>query len=190
MVQSQAANMPTWKANIQNGLPAVRFDGVSSYMTNDEPFSSAAQPSLSPVQPMTIVMVFRDNSANGTQVFLDSFPLGGNSELERYSGPFTIYAGAGQSAGAGAPADSQWHIWMNLFNGGSSKYKIDSGPLTSYPSNPGGGQPISRFVLGLYPNSSTYFAGMDVGEVICLTGDQTANAAAIFNYLDARWKVY
>jgi hypothetical protein len=171
---------PTWSSAVKNGLPAVVFASASSQETfTSSTFSSQAQPT-------TIFLVYKlTDSASGFEQVMGSYGSGTGYAIMDNSGPASVYAGSYQ---AGWSFDNNWHIVMVVFNGASSKYRLDGGADTSF-SGTLGTDAINSVDLGKNNVSSGYYGG-DIGEVVYYSGDQSANEVKIFGYLDGRWAAY
>ena len=122
------------------------------------------------------------------ELFLSGIPSASDVRIENYNDTFTIYDGGIDGTG-GHPSDNNWHVAMFVFNGASSKYRVDGGSDTVFGSNPGN-NPINSIKLGNYQgNSSVQPATYNLGEFACYSGDQSTNESAIFGYLTNRWAI-
>jgi hypothetical protein len=173
---------PIFKTAQQNGLPAVLFNGANStYLATPANFASQSQ-------PFTIFIVFKDRDSTGS---IPIGPAGGGSDfrwIRQAYGVYDISAGGAGSGPVEPVTDNNWHILMLVFNGLNSKWRQDGGAVTAFSSSPGP-NPINSISLGAY-QSNLANATITCGEVIFYSGDQSVNAATIFDYLDGRWGVY
>jgi hypothetical protein len=173
---------PIFKTAQQNGLPAVLFNGANStYLATPANFASQSQ-------PFTIFIVFKDRDSTGS---IPIGPAGGGSDfrwIRQAYGVYDISAGGAGSGPVEPVTDNNSHILMLVFNGLNSKWRQDGGAVTAFSSSPGP-NPINSISLGAY-QSNLANATITCGEVIFYSGDQSVNAATIFDYLDGRWGVY
>jgi hypothetical protein len=172
---------PTWNSNVKNGLPAVTFASASM----QEAFTSSAFSSQS--QPVTIFVVSKTVDApTGFECMMGSYGAGTQYEVVDNSGPGVLYAGGAYSTAF--TFDNNWHITMLVLNGSSSKYRVDNGSDTVIKGNIGNNA-VNSLEIGRSSLHTDYWGGQ-VGEVVFCSGDQSANEAAIFGYLNGRWGAY
>ncbi len=180
-LQQTASNQqPIFQTSAQNGRSAVLFDGVSSFLTNSSPKLTASY------QPYTIFLVYR--YAGPLNAF-QSYYLGNTPGVPSWffgcrQGSNAVYAGG---IGSIVPIDPNWHMVMLVVNGASSKYRIDGGPDTPLSGNPGT-TPICSLEMGGQAGKAS-LARVYLGELLIYNGNQSANEAAIFNYLESRWAI-
>ena len=196
LVQTSVSNQPTFQTNQQSGLPAVLFDGVTSFLTNATWFD---QP-----QPFTLVLVYKYLGAQ--QAFGAEF-IGNPRSYSWAVGDsqgnvgYYIQSESGVSGIVYAdenPADAAWHILMIVFNGSHSLSRVAGfntfpGCGISVTNTPIigtlGNCPISSLELGgqMTPN---FLGNVQLGEIIIYNGDQgTTNGTNIFNYLSTKWAI-
>jgi hypothetical protein len=178
--QSSVTNQPIFQTAQQNGLPAVLFDGVSSYLTTSRSFSAINQ-------PLTVFIVYQYvGPLNGFQnIFVGNIPNNSSWWVGNRQGSNAIYAAGGN--GSAFPIDPNWHMIMFVVNGTNSIYRIDGGTNTPVTGNPGTGGITSLEIGGQAGRAS--LANVYLGETLIYNGDQSANEAAIFNYLESRWGI-
>ena len=141
------AAQPTYKVNIQNSLPIVRFSG-SNYMT--------ATVTLS--QPLTVFLV-GDTTSTAANDFLDGLSY---YYMDVQVGSATsLYIGAGGFTCAAVSNLETFSVLMGLFNSPSS-YVGSNGTLSS-ALNPGTNGTGGQVLLGGYTG---YHLQGDLGEVV------------------------
>lgn len=184
--QNSVTNQPTFQTAQQNGLPAVLFDGVSSYLTNSTTYTPATS------QPFTAFLVYKYNGPNGVwaNAFVGGSFAGGNGSWFLGVGTGAISFDLFETSISCYQADPNWHIAMFVVNGTNSKYRLDRGIDTPGTGNPGTGF-INSLEMGGTGGSAQLWtlANAYLGELLIYNGDQSANENAIFNYLDGRWAI-
>lgn len=180
-------NRPTLKANIQNGKPAVQFDGIDDYM-----LASAFQ--AYPSKRGLVVAVFQDvmNGSNGAVV--GSNPAGATPFIcfESTTAPaagITYFDGVALLNAAAADVRLQTHVKAWWRDGDTTlKHRRDAAASDSFTI--ANNQPSSAVVsVGAYTDAS---AGFFTGYLMALAlfGDKTlAQVQAIESTLDSAWGV-
>ncbi|MCK5606161.1 hypothetical protein KAR91_29955, partial [Candidatus Pacearchaeota archaeon] len=120
--QGVAARRPTYRENIINTRPIVRFDGTDDYLATAA-FSSAL------TQPNTIIAVGNMKNIEGDDAYFVDGVVGGSrhailSNLVRNPDGLYAHAGADFQPDVAFPKNS-WHIHSVLFNGAASEYWLD-----------------------------------------------------------------
>jgi hypothetical protein len=181
VVQTVSSNQPIFKTAQQNGLPAVLFDGVSSYLTNGNSFPVASQ-------PLTIFLVYKYTGPenNFQNVFIGNIYSKTSWFVGIYESNVAVYAGG--SGSAAVRADPNWHMIMFVVNGSNSIYRIDGGTDTPVTGNPGTNG-INSLEIGGQAGYAWSLVNGYVGEFLIYNGDQSTNETAIFNYLESRWAI-
>jgi hypothetical protein len=199
VVQTSVRNQPTFQTNQQNGLPAVLFDGVASFLTNSTFFN---QP-----QPFTLVLVYK--YLGPQQAYGASF-IGNDQSYSWAVGASQGYMEYYIQSESGVsrimypvenPADAAWHILMIVFNGSNSLFRAAGfDAFTGYGAFYGATNTPIAGTLGGCPIMGTLELGGQMGtnslgnvllgEVIIYDGDQgSTNGTNIFNYLGNRWNL-
>ena len=180
--QSTTANKPTYKVNIINGLPVVRFDGIDDYMDMNIH-------TLIP-QPCTYFMVCK--SSTWQAMIIDS--TAGNRNLIQSAfdpGPenheVNLYAGTGPIAGTQPMSTTNALLISVIFNSANSKSWLngvldvnqDIGNL-----NLGGGPRIGASIV-----PGTFLAG-DIAEVLIYdSAINDSNRISIQNHLISKYAI-
>jgi hypothetical protein len=170
---TEATNPPSYRTNVVNGFPVVRFDGV-----NDK-LQTASFPLA---QPLTIFAVFRHSSlATTNKTVFDGLTNLSAMLSGQVTGPQWIaFAGTNLFDGT---ADTNWHVATVVFNGGSSNIRIDGGPGVT--GNAGTATP-SGITLGSRGSGINFFVG-DIFEVTVYSSAlSTTNINSVGAYLAAR----
>jgi hypothetical protein len=183
LTQSTATKFPQYKANLQNGLPMVRFDGVDDLL--------ASVSTINFTDPTWILMAVIPRSfaangvlcdgSNGSSPFHQAFFEGaGLLQLENSA------AGPSQS---GMTAGSAY-IVEGIFNGASSILNVNNG--TDQTGNAGTGNATQNFTLGAQAGGSPNPSQIDVGEVIVFPNYSPSANDRLYakQYLDSRWNAY
>lgn len=116
--QATAANKPTYKLNIFNGQPVVRF-AATDYLATSA-FTELAQPN-------TVFIVATGAETNGAQ-FLDGIDVNKRHAIYQAGGATNLYAGATLN---GMAHDSAKHVYVAIFAGASSKLYRDGGAAST-----------------------------------------------------------
>jgi len=168
-----AGNAPTFKTNIVNNNPIVRFDGVDDFL--DVSFSIISQ-------PVNIYLAFKMQSLTSRDDVLDS----NNTNTQFLFGPrstnYTLFAGSFISGGS---PDTNFHIASWLGDGSSSTIRIDGTQVAS--GNPGSngldGITLGANAFGNLP------AEVDIGEILVYPQDKSSKQSSIETYLGNKWGV-
>jgi len=164
-------NRPIYKPNIINGKPVVRFDG------NDDALSV----SWSPIsQPNVIFAVTQKRSTNDNYLF-DSKSGSDRHLLNISSGNFLV--GTSRGNFTGSPVDTSPHILTMIFDGSSSKLRIDG--TVDATGNPGGDS-MEGLTLG---NENSRFGpgDWDVGEFLVYHTQPTVTD--VESFLSSKWGI-
>jgi hypothetical protein len=188
VVQTSPTNQPQFVTNQQNGLPAVLFDGKSSYLTNVVGWFTPGQS-----HPLTIFTVYKYlGTAGFGNAFVGSVPGQVSWSLGESSGFITVYSqGMSGTLGNLYPIepvfDAAWHILMVVFKGSNSYFRVDGGTNTPIGGTMGSAG-ITSLELGGHTAGNS-LANCLLGELIFDNGDQSSREAAIFTYLSSRWAI-
>lgn len=168
--QATADNKPTYKTNILNGLPVVRFDGTADFLQT---------PDLGLSQPGTVLIVASRTAA------AERHMLDGTSTRWLMGGTATNWIMfAGSVLDTGDAQDTDAHVHTCIFNGASSKYRLDG---TEIGSGDAGAQGLAMTLIGC-GNSQTAFHPGDIAEVLIYDSALSAgNLALVEAYLSAKY---
>jgi hypothetical protein len=170
---------PTYKTNIRNGLPVVRFDGSDDELAGGDLsalFSTGAS-------------VFAAVSSSNSQFVVyehGQIDMWWSFSGAGYWGPFRS-ARLASTPGSGLPTSSGWHMWsMTADNGSNYKMWLD----TVSQINDTGGFTFSggtQHRIGRQHPNGTYTA-MDLGELIVYDSALSGtDRASVESYLNDRW---
>lgn len=148
--QGTAGARPTYRTNVLNGKPVVRFDGVDDRL---------ACATFALAQPFTRVSVMaRTGNAGAVVYYFDGDTVNTAGLYKSATDEWHLFAGADLADGA---ANTSFHILVGVFNGASSNLRVDSGAGTT--GNAGAGSPngltVGSAAGGLVPGAC------DVAEV-------------------------
>ncbi len=174
---------PTYKTNIQYGLPIVRFDGVANIMSIASGLPTA--------QPDTMIFCGKQTSKSTPARYFDN----GNGVTGRQL--FGLAGGAGAAATgfletfAGTVVrdaidhSGTFHVLSCVFNGASSFGYVD-GVLTIGPSNMGANAGVSSGKIG--GDATTVFMTGDICEMfIYNSGLSAPDRQSVETYLKSKW---
>jgi hypothetical protein len=176
---TEATNRPTYKTNVLNGHPCVRFDGTNDILSNA---------SVDLVQPITIALKFALLSTTGTQ---ESFFSGNNFLPLIYkanSNPDTWAYYATAAIDSGVVIDTNFNTIVATFNGASSTLRLNGSQIAA--SNPGTSGATAKVAIGAAIDSGgtpSEFSDIDICEVLIYDG--TESATGIESYFTAHWAV-
>lgn len=176
--QTNPAKRPTYKTNILNGRPVVRFDADLAHMNNI---------SLNVAQPMTVFAVFQVKQTGPWSVFSVRAFLSGNSLAESW-----LYAGGGGGQELYYPSgitQSTWYTFAGRFNGASSKgNRSDSGATTAHAMGSLGWEGSNAQVIG--GTDAFYSANIDAAEyIIYNTVLSGADVDLVGQYLQGKYGI-
>lgn len=178
--QATSTKRGTLKTGIQNGLPAIRFDGVDDFL------QSAA---FTLAQPWTLVIACRwlRALAGAGEYAVDGLALNSAAFFrDQTTGAQTTYAGAfGPTVTAGATTAA---IYALVWNGVSTTLQYNGNAANT--GNAGTGTP-GGITIGIGADGSQVPANVDCFEVLAFgsalaAGDRTS----LINYLNGRWGIY
>lgn len=174
---------PTYKTNIVNGLPVVRFDG-----TNDVLIS----PSFSYEQPSTIFMVNKTTSSDFKYWFSSRGGFGMAAYQNAGSPTLSMYAGsAGQPASNrlnGSLPPSSFELWRMKYNGASSALHLNNAAQTYATGSPGSNSGDGLYLGNRYDESLP--AGVDFAEFLIYDpAPGASDVAAIEAYLATKYGI-
>lgn len=166
---------PTYKANILNGLPVVRFGG--SHFLDQASFSQS--------QPATIFAVSKLTLAGASNRMIFS-KNGGAGEHTLYYGSQLLSMYAGSIVTGGSSLLNAWDVLTATWNGGSSSGWVNGG--TAAITGNVGSQATTTYRIG--SNTSSAFLTGDIAEIIYYSGALSlANRQAVQAYLGAKYGI-
>jgi hypothetical protein len=172
--QSSAGAKPTYKTNIVNGKPVIRFDGSSDVMAV----------TYTQLQPVTaFVIAACDTFAGDNRTLFDGQTI--NTMIFRIdsaTGVTTLYAGAVLQHTA--IVEDTWTILTAVVNGASSKIFVSGGTPASGDA---GAQTFTGLTVGRDGTSTAFWAG-DIAEIILYdTSLSNANLNNVGTYLATKY---
>lgn len=179
--QATSTKRPLLKLAIKNGKNVVRFDGVDDFLQG---------PSFTGVSmPYTVFIVFAGTgAANNSRCYFDLDAT--NVFLLKHTSLAWNYFGGTSLNGFGS-TDTNFHVMSIVFNGATSKHRLDGGAEAMDTFNTGSTQATQVTLACLQTGASTNAAGCDIGEFIVVSGEPSlTNKIGVFNYLDTFWGVY
>lgn len=173
LIQATAANRPIYKANIQNNLPVVRFNGLTAAM--------AVTYTLN--QPEQIFSVLAQQAwVSNTGLFAGI--TGAAMRLQTSSSsPNVKMVGGVNSSLTAAITVGAFHSVQPIFNGVSSSMQVDSSVVLS--NQPLGTTGAGGITLGALEGGSSN-AQVDIGEW-GVTSSINNQQTTIYNYLKGRY---
>jgi hypothetical protein len=175
LVQAAAAARPTYKLEIANDLPVLRFDGIDDVIS-----ASFALP-----QPCTIIVVagFRDPAVPIPNTIVGG---AGNTFILSRASDSSLECWAGSNTLAAAALSAKFRAYGLELSGATSKMFVDG--QTIQTGNPGTNAPGGIF-LGRQADGSKG-SQVDVGEVLVYSRALTpTELAQLQAYLKVRWGV-
>lgn len=182
LTQGTAGNRPVYKANIQNGLPAVWCNGdwMSAVFT-------LPQPSYLFIVAKILTVAAQKYLADGGGAFTNLLQLNGSANFDLYAGAGGVSFSTPRIGGPQSGSVIDWSIARaigGLANGASSELRVDGSWVAT--GNAGttaaGGVTIGAGGAGANPINA-YFH-----EVIVLNRAPTApESANLFGYARTRW---
>lgn len=179
--QASGGNKPIYKTNILNGQPVLRFDGLSSFMTNS--FGTTV------AQPMTVFMVVNNFISPRGSYMLDGIDAtnrlavldgndGATNSLNEYAGSSVLTPGYGMLLGGA-------HDYQISVNGATSNGYVDDTHI--YTNQDLGSLGVAGFTLFDRYTQLTQGAG-DMAEMIVYTKTLTSTERLqIETYLAAKY---
>ena len=173
--QATAAKKPTYKTNIQNGKPVVRFDGADDYL------QTATIGALA--QPNTVCIV----GALGVGDFLLDGGVGGTARhVLLDSGGFVSWS-AGTVVSSTVATPIALSVLTATFNGASSILRRNGAQIKAGNI---GAQSCDGWTIGGRFNGATVLGG-DIAEVVFCSGLLSdALITQVENYYNSKWAIY
>ena len=178
--QATAGKRPLYKTSIQNGLPAILFDGTNDVMTSG---AIDAQPvTIAIVAKMTTVSTYFYDGADGSNRCALGDGVGGVANKAGYFAGTTVIEANYTVAG------SPFNLWLTEFNGASSSLRKNAAAFAS--GNPGTQGLANGITLGNRLGLSFYLNGYVAELLIYKTAAlPTASRDALEAYLRTKWNV-
>jgi Periplasmic copper-binding protein (NosD) len=173
-----ASGSPTFKTNIQNGLPAIRLNGTSGYLANGTgPLRS---------QPITVFVVATQASNSSGAKSLFNSRVGNTAALfineSQLIGLYAGSIGTGPSQTIGSA-----HVFEAVVNGSSSSVGVDGSLTTVNPGIQGLGGGVT---LGANSTVTGEFFNGDIFEAVLYKGAMsTSERSAVRTTLSAKWGI-
>lgn len=161
LTQGTAGKQPLFVASAQNGLPAVRCDGVDDFLQSGAYVDT---------EPVTLFVVFKTitlGTGGVHDVLWDGVLAGSQYAINQNGGNFALFNSNGAGLNSTTIATGTYHYGTNIYNGVSSVTRLDgsqtaAGSIGAAPAAPGG------FTLGGFGDGSrTYNA--EYAEVLQYT---------------------
>lgn len=186
------AQQPTYKTNIQNGLPIVRFQGTTPIWleTPNAPLTTG--------QDFSLFIVVRNNVPAGPPTYMapvwicGNTGVGGNgfqfyndtTETFVYNplGAFPVIVSGGAPTGFKMYTSTYTAGSMNVYLSGSSIYSGGAGMYSAVAASLVGVNPAST---GARPTADCDYAEIILYNRVVTSGEQTT----IQNYLTAKWNL-
>lgn len=203
-VQATGLDQPLYRTNIVNGLPVVRFDGVSDFL--ESPYSASDDPNTI---HQTIFTVFRTNNAGTIQMIVwqgSGSANGWGPEFEIHSnignGLLAVnFVGAAVGGQNGEPGSvisftdtTNFHILTTIFTNLRTipivSVSLDGGAFVTTSSN--GGDEIQGWIgstrIGRPGVATRFFTG-DIAEVLIFDSDMTEETDRVISYLKMKYNI-
>lgn len=175
--QATGSQRPLYKTNIQNGKPAIYFDGLTRWLSGTHSVVS---------QPATYFMVNKSLRVAGYSVFYDSSDPTNRFSCWSEGGNYINMANATYFSST-AGLSNVWRIIGNYINGASSSIYVN-GSLDA--SGTVGSATSSSLRLGRF-NNDTYDMQGYLGPIALYNANVSASdRTALFAYLNSLYGVY
>jgi hypothetical protein len=190
VTQATGANQPTYRTNVLNGKPVVRFDGVNDLMGK----SSAS--SLGTTVTMFVVGTTNGNASTRGTFFDYSTGAATNTGaniVQRDAGPdMTVgfFDGTLDQFSSGAIALPYTAV-MYCYNTGSDGFLFLNGTQAATGATGNiSGAPNAYTIGSLFNGVASWFLNGDVAEVIFYNGNiSTAQKLLVNRYLGNKWGI-
>lgn len=171
-------NGPTYRADVLNGNPVVRFDGTDDHFTRDELFDFA--------QPNMLFVVCRFSDLTGDRRVMDNLNSGDRNLFLADSGNLSIWSGS--YVEDPAIIDTDWHIFRCVWDGASSAIYVDgSERVTGDAGLQGFENGIIVGALNITAEMSQFFEG-DIAEFLFYDRELTSQEITdTESYLTSKW---
>jgi hypothetical protein len=164
----------------ENGLPAVEFDGASSFLESGT-LTTATQP----ISIITTSTSF-NNTVSGS--IISTNDANDINDFYRYDGGFAINAGTTLTSAPGVTyANNTQYLRFSLFDGGSSEIFVNGTSVVSGDANTAGLN--GTLWIGRFGVAGTILTGV-IQEVIIYASDQTSNRTGIETNVNDFYSIY
>lgn len=178
LVQSGADNTkPTYKTNIQNGLPCARLDGLQDFMKVD--FSATF------TQPNSWFTVLDFTGVANYSFILGGYTSTTRQDLLAWTSNLAIRLNSGIDVATDKSYSETAELIVAVFDGAGSYVRLDT---TQSADVNAGTHSADGLCLGTYYALTGYYAQVDIFDLIFYDGEEspTANEAA----LNTKWAIY
>ncbi len=170
---------PTYKTNVQNGIPAILFAAASTQFVTG---------ALTLSQPMTLFAVVKHlNTGHTYEFYLDcDTNRVAFLRLDQAAPGFEVYAGS--DGFTTVAQDTNWHYLTGVVNGSSSIVTVDGSATTGLTAGSNSLGP--NFFIGASNAVISGRAPMDgyIGEFIIYdTALSSGDRVLVQNYLKSKW---
>ncbi len=191
LTQTVAGSKPTYKTNILNSLPAVRFDGTASaFIAQYMGTAITSNHTVFAVLSHRVLV----SAYKSPYVYIESTGTNHGGYYMKSTGKSACYphfnsGGSYDGTGASTYSAGEYHIHEMQFNPSSTSYVWKNGVLdNSFAS--GAISAGSYFVIGNDPGVGGRFLDGDILEFIVFSGNLTASQRnAIELYLSAKYNI-
>lgn len=175
MTQATSGSQPSYRTNVLNGKPVVRFDGV------DDAIATATTMPVT-AQPYTIYLVLKANVVSGVKTPA-SFT---GAEFYNNVAARTFWGGSSNRT-FGTYTAGTWEVWCAVADGASTLCAVNGTLVGSGSGGTSGNGTISR--IGHSNNAGRNWDG-DIAEVIYCSGAHDATQrAAVHAYVTAEYGI-
>jgi hypothetical protein len=168
------ANAPTFKTNIINGQPVVRFDGLNDFL--DVSFSDIPT-------PYTIFIVHADPDGSGQYTIHDEEAVGNVARFGPSGGNYRMFSGQGIFGNA---ATTSPLIHSEFYDNGPNSILRRNGTQTA--NGDCGNNALGGFKLAT-DGTEFSFAEIDIGEVLIYPQDKSSIFSDVEQYLSDEWGI-
>lgn len=181
VTQATSGKKPTFKTNIRNGLPVLRFAGgqklTGPASSISAPYSIfvAGNPTSTAVLPNQVVVYSADYSVSN-----------GGLYIHETDEPLCVFAGADVEATDLGAVTGAWHAMLGIIDGASGLVQKDS---ATHPGTTGSNA-LAQIAIGATNDGATdvFFYSGDIGEVVMVSRHCTSTEISnVMAYLKARW---
>lgn len=177
LTQSTSSKKPTFKLDILNEYPIVRYDGSDDILDVD---------SISISQPVHhFVVVAKTDASSNDGVVFDLTGASGNHRLSWRNSTSAWRMNAGSTLDGGSH-DNDFHIRTALFDGASSVHREDA---TQIASGDAGSEALDGYTSGNDRAESTPLDG-DIAEILIYNASlSTSDRDDVESYLSKKWGI-
>jgi hypothetical protein len=171
---------PKYTTNVQNGLPAVLFDGI------DDACLGANKADIA--QPTTQFIVFKGTGwSTGTYQIICEM-IASSQNFAKYTGNTTLRLYAGTALVGASLSSNTTYLLTGIFNGTSSSVEVNNGAYIG--GNAGTGTNTMYPIIGAGTTYAYPFTGY-VMEWLVYTGNLSeADRTTCRTYLNTKWAIY